>query len=256
MTWLRDRWLELIAAAAGPASAGTVDPDTLASGSANPAAAGDDLIARWSEPQRHYHTLTHLERMLDVVDGHVAASDDPQAVALACWFHDAVYDPTRGDNEEASAMLAETVLSRLGVGPDLIGEVVRLVRLTADHAVADGDRNGALLVDADLAILATDASTYAAYTTAVRAEYSHVNDETFQPRPIGGPASPAGPAAAVPHARAARRMGGGGARQPQGRARCFGRRRPDALRRCAISRLRTRRAPRSTARGTSDSGMS
>ncbi len=179
MTWLRDRWLELIAAAAGPASAGTVDPDTLASGSANPAAAGDDLIARWSEPQRHYHTLTHLERMLDVVDGHVAASDDPQAVALACWFHDAVYDPTRGDNEEASAMLAETVLSRLGVGPDLIGEVVRLVRLTADHAVADGDRNGALLVDADLAILATDASTYAAYTTAVRAEYSHVNDEMF-----------------------------------------------------------------------------
>jgi predicted metal-dependent HD superfamily phosphohydrolase len=180
MTWLRDRWLELIAAAGsaapGSASAAAVDPDARASGTADAAAAGDDLIARWSEPQRHYHTLTHLERMLDVVDAHAAAADDPRAVALACWFHDAVYDPTRGDNETASADLARSVLTRLDVDP---AEVVRLVLLTATHAVEPGDRNGALLVDADLAILATDASTYSAYTTAVRAEYQHVSDEMF-----------------------------------------------------------------------------
>jgi len=181
MTWLRDRWLDLIAAAGGPtapgsALAGGVERATPASGTADAAAAGDDLIARWSEPQRHYHTLTHLERMLHVVHEWADQADDPRAVALACWFHDAIYDPTSADNETASADLARSVLTALGVDP---AEVVRLVLLTATHAVEPGDRNGALLADADLAILATDPVTYAAYATAVRAEYAHVPDDAF-----------------------------------------------------------------------------
>ena len=112
---------------------------------------GEDLLARWSEPHRHYHTTDHLRVVLAVVDDHAARADDPDAVRLAAWYHDAIYDPQRVDNEEASALLAESTLPDLAVPPDRVAEVARLVRLTASHDPIPGDRNGGLLTDADLA---------------------------------------------------------------------------------------------------------
>ncbi|HEY7224442.1 MAG TPA: metal-dependent phosphohydrolase [Micromonosporaceae bacterium] len=140
---------------------------------------GADLLGRWGEPHRHYHTVDHLAFVLAVVDEHHGHADDADAVRLAAWYHDAVYDPHRVDNEEASALLAETALPALGVTQARVAEVARLVRLTAGHDPAAGDRNGELLTDADLAVLASPAETYAAYTAAVRREYAHVSDPYF-----------------------------------------------------------------------------
>src|SRR4029453_7840032 len=134
---------------------------------------GEQLLARWGEPQRHYHTVDHLAAVLAVVEEHHDLAADPDAVRLAAWFHDAVYDPRRVDNEEASALLAEAVLPELHVGPARVAEVARLVRLTAGHDPAPGDHNGGLLTDADLAILASAPEAYRAYTVAVRREYAH-----------------------------------------------------------------------------------
>ena len=99
---------------------------------------------------------------------------------LAAWFHDAVYDPHRADNEEASAHLAEEVLPGCGVAEDLVASVARLVRLTAAHDPAGDDHDGAVLCDADLAILAAGPERYGEYIADVRAEYAHVDDETFR----------------------------------------------------------------------------
>jgi predicted metal-dependent HD superfamily phosphohydrolase len=140
----------------------------------------DDLVARWSEPHRHYHTLDHLAHVLSIVDKHATLADDSEAVRLAAWFHDAVYDPRAADNEERSAALAAPALAAAGVPVGRVAEVVRLVRLTAGHAVADGDRNGALLADADLAILAAAPDAYDRYAAAIRREYGHVPDDAFR----------------------------------------------------------------------------
>jgi predicted metal-dependent HD superfamily phosphohydrolase len=59
-------------------------------------------------------------------------------------------------------------------------EVARLVRLTVTHDPADDDRDGQVLCDADLAILASPPSAYAAYTAAVREEYHFVPNEAFR----------------------------------------------------------------------------
>ncbi|MGE5828723.1 MAG: metal-dependent phosphohydrolase [Micromonosporaceae bacterium] len=141
--------------------------------------AGEQLLARWGEPQRHYHTVDHLAAVLHVVDEHHHLAADPDVVRLAAWFHDAVYNPHRVDNEEASALLAEATLPELHVGPARVAEVARLVRLTAGHDPAPGDHNGGLLTDADLAILASRPEVYRAYTVAVRREYAHVPDTAF-----------------------------------------------------------------------------
>jgi predicted metal-dependent HD superfamily phosphohydrolase len=143
------------------------------------AEAGLDLLSRWSEPHRHYHTLDHLAAVLAVIDEHADRAPDPSAVRLAAWFHDAVYDPRRVDNEEASALLAEAKLPTLSVPAGTVAEVARLVRLTASHDPLPGDRNGELLSDADLAILAAEPAAYLAYTQAIREEYSYLPDVTF-----------------------------------------------------------------------------
>ncbi len=132
-----------------------------------------ELLDRWREPHRHYHTLAHLAAMLAIVG-------QWPVVELAVWFHDAVYDPRATDNEEASAELAERSLPAVGAAPATVAEVARLVRLTATHDSAPGDGAGALLCDADLSILAADPARYDAYAAAVRREYGHVPDEVFR----------------------------------------------------------------------------
>ncbi|MEV5312719.1 MULTISPECIES: hypothetical protein [unclassified Streptomyces] len=140
----------------------------------------ENLLARWQEPQRRYHTLAHLTAVLDHVDTLEEYAADPDVVRLAAWFHDAVYLPERSENEERSARLAERALPEAGLPPEKTAEVARLVRLTAGHATADDDPNGHVLCDADLAILASPPSVYAAYTVAVREEYGFVPSDAFR----------------------------------------------------------------------------
>jgi predicted metal-dependent HD superfamily phosphohydrolase len=132
----------------------------------------------YDDPSRGYHDLLHLSEVLANVDVLMSPGDaERDAVLLAAWFHDAVYRG-RGDDEERSAELAESVLA--GVAPEpLVAEVARLVRLTATHRPAADDRPGQALCDADLAILAAGAERYESYTRGVRSEYAQVPDIDF-----------------------------------------------------------------------------
>lgn len=143
------------------------------------ASVGADLLSRYAERHRHYHGPAHLQDVLSHIDDLADHAPDIDVVRLAAWFHDAVYDPRADDNEEQSAQLAEKGLARLAVAPGIIDEVVRLVRLTAAHRPEGADHNGAVLCDADLAILASDESSYSAYREGVRAEYGHLDDASF-----------------------------------------------------------------------------
>ena len=139
----------------------------------------DRLLTAYAEERRGYHDLTHLAEVLDHVATLAAEADDVEAVVLAAWFHDAVYDGA-GDDEERSAVLAEAELAAAGVDPDRVREVARLVRLTATHRPSRDDRDGQVLSDADLAVLAAGEERYAGYVAGVRAEYAHVPDDDFR----------------------------------------------------------------------------
>jgi predicted metal-dependent HD superfamily phosphohydrolase len=145
-------------------------------------AAGEDLLARWGEPHRHYHTVAHLHAVLGHVDAAATDAARPDLVRLAAWWHDAVYDPRApgAANETASAGLAERTLTGLGVPAATAAEIARLVRVTADHAAQADDRDAALLCDADLAVLAGVPADYDGYAAAVRREYAHVPDDAFR----------------------------------------------------------------------------
>ena len=63
---------------------------------------GENLITRYSEPHRKYHTTRHLLHVLTMID-RLADDHDVFLVQLAAWFHDAVYaiPPGQISNEEA-----------------------------------------------------------------------------------------------------------------------------------------------------------
>ena len=140
----------------------------------------DRLLAAYASPARRYHDQQHLAEVLQRIEELRDAGEpfDHPAVVLAAWFHDAVYD---GDDaaEERSALWAEQALDEVGRPAAQIAEVARLVRMTAHHKPEPDDANGAVLSDADLAILAADETRYAEYVAAVRAEYASVPDGQF-----------------------------------------------------------------------------
>jgi predicted metal-dependent HD superfamily phosphohydrolase len=145
----------------------------------DPDETGRAVLARWAEPHRRYHTLKHLRGVLEAVDELAPYAADADAVRLAAWYHDAVYD-CRSDDEEQSARLAEADLLALGLPAALVAEVARLVRMTVEHDPAPDDTNGAVLSDADLATLAVPTADYLDNGAAIRAEYAHVPDGDFR----------------------------------------------------------------------------
>ncbi len=143
----------------------------------------DDLAGRYAEPHRAYHGLAHLRHVLATLDMLLASgerADDPTAVRLAAWFHDAVYLAGDDGNELASAELARVELGRLGAAEDRTERVAAMVLATRDHVARDADES--LLVDADLAILAAEPAAYDLYRRGVRVEHPRLSEEQWRTR--------------------------------------------------------------------------
>ncbi len=142
-----------------------------------------ELIKRYREPQRHYHSEQHLDECLRHFAGARGEAEHPAEVELALWFHDAVYDPKRPDNEARSAEWAVEAATAAGLGPEVAARVRSLVMVTRhDEAHAPVTPDERLVVDVDLAILGASLGRFEEYERQVRAEYSGVPGVLFRPR--------------------------------------------------------------------------
>lgn len=131
------------------------------------------LLAAWAEPQRHYHTQQHLAECLSQLDCVWAQAQRPGEVAVALWFHDAVYDIKAGDNELRSADWAAQALQASGAPEACWRRVHELIMATC-HKTTPADADARLLVDIDLVILGADPARFAEYDRQVAAEYAWV----------------------------------------------------------------------------------
>lgn len=135
------------------------------------------LIAAYSENQRAYHTLLHLYECIVLVDSIRADLNDAHAVALALWFHDAVYDPQAKDNELKSAELFEQYLAQ-DLSADDVQKIKRWIVATQKHEETD-ERDLQFLLDIDLAILAASPERFAEYEQQVQQEYAWVDPDVY-----------------------------------------------------------------------------
>ncbi|HUP91777.1 MAG TPA: hypothetical protein VM074_05975 [Solimonas sp.] len=143
-------------------------------GLANAESLGAELVSRYSERHRIYHGIEHLRQVLAVLD---ELGSEP-LLALAAWFHDAVLEPGRHDNEAKSALLARNSLPALGLPAVQVEFVSRAVLATASHEASGSDFD--MLLDADLSILAASPEAYDAYRRGIRREYSFLGDPEFK----------------------------------------------------------------------------
>ncbi|NVM92403.1 N-methyl-D-aspartate receptor NMDAR2C subunit [Variovorax sp. SG517] len=141
----------------------------------------DELQRRYAEPQRHYHTMQHLGECLAWFEREKALAERPGEVALALWFHDAIYDVHAHDNEARSADWARQSLLEAGVDAAAADRVHALVMATRHDAVPQG-RDAELLIDIDLSILGAERERFDEYERQVQAEYAFVPDEVRLPR--------------------------------------------------------------------------
>ena len=139
----------------------------------------DRLVAAWSEPQRHYHTLQHLRECLALLDDVRPQAVHPAEVELALWFHDAYYEPTRHDNEARSADWARDAMRAAGADEAAAARVHALVMDTV-HAQPPATPDAQLLVDIDLAILGAPPQRFDESDAQIRREYAHVNEDDWR----------------------------------------------------------------------------
>ena len=137
------------------------------------------LLAAYAEPQRHYHTRQHVQECLAHFAAVLALAQRPGEVALALWFHDAVYDPRAGDNEARSAEWARAALLSHGASAEQAGRVQALI-LATRHCEAPTEPDAQLLLDIDLAILGAAPARFAEYAAQVRREYAWVDEAHYQ----------------------------------------------------------------------------
>lgn len=138
-----------------------------------------DLLDRYSEPHRKYHTLQHLTECLAAFDAVTPLSPHPAEVELALWFHDAIYDVKRSDNEQRSAQLARSALLSAAANADSAELVYRLIMVT-EHAAVPASADERLLTDIDLGILAAPRERFDEYERQIREEYRHVPKWLFR----------------------------------------------------------------------------
>jgi predicted metal-dependent HD superfamily phosphohydrolase len=145
----------------------------------DPSGIYDELVRAYSEPHRAYHTLTHLEGCLREFDSACELASDPHEVEAALWFHDAIYDTHRSDNEERAASWASSALSSIGISASHVNRIEQLILATRhDEPVADAD--AALLLDVDLSILGQPVERFDQYEDQVRREYVWVAEDVFR----------------------------------------------------------------------------
>ena len=158
------------------------------------------LREAYEDSARAYHSIEHITECLVLLDEVRSTLEAPSEVAMAIWFHDAVYETQPlAESEERSAELAKTACARMGISEPAAKRIAAMVRATKSHELPpaggseggeggeDGEGGAAMrerdartLFDIDLAILGSDPVRYARFERDVREEYRWVPEALYR----------------------------------------------------------------------------
>ena len=135
----------------------------------------ETLVAYYSQNGLAYHNLHHIADCLEKFQNYQDLAENKEAIEWAIWFHDIIYDPQKGDNEEASAEVARDFLAK-SPQRELVLELILDTEYNREPRTSDGK----LLCDIDLSILGSSSTVYENYSAAIRKEYAWVSDDDYR----------------------------------------------------------------------------
>jgi predicted metal-dependent HD superfamily phosphohydrolase len=133
------------------------------------------LLAAFAEPQRFYHNLTHIKHCLTMFDQVKSLIENPDAVELAVWMHDVIYQPGAGDNESLSVEWYRDIAGVVHK-PDLLQLVCRLIIATLHDNKPLEDEDACYMVDIDLSSFAMPWNEFLRDSLNLRRENPQITD--------------------------------------------------------------------------------
>ncbi|CAM9371006.1 unnamed protein product [Discosporangium mesarthrocarpum] len=134
----------------------------------------DVIEGHYRESSRYYHTLKHVEDMLEDLD-RLEGLSRPDLVQLSIFFHDLIYEARSGTNEEDSAKMFEMFADEAGLDPSNVATVLAYIIATKKHDVLGSDDHDLrAFIDLDMAVIGREHDAYMTYAQQIRAEYAHV----------------------------------------------------------------------------------
>jgi predicted metal-dependent HD superfamily phosphohydrolase len=134
-----------------------------------------EVLARYGEPHRHYHTIDHIDDCLERFDAVRHLPREPAAVELALWLHDVICLPGARDNERRSAELY--LAHAAGAPPRFRRHVCSMILASRHSGRCHGDWR--YVCDIDLAGFAHPWRQFRSTTDLVRAEFPQQSDAAF-----------------------------------------------------------------------------
>ena len=131
----------------------------------------DELVRFYDADSRQYHSLSHIIKLLSLLEEYKAYIQDEDILFLAIWFHDAIYSTWRDDNEQKSAFWARETLNESTMPKESIEKIVQYIEATKTHE-ANSDSDLSFFLDFDLSILGADEAIYDVYARQIREEFS------------------------------------------------------------------------------------
>jgi predicted metal-dependent HD superfamily phosphohydrolase len=139
-----------------------------------------EIEKAYSNKDRHYHTLAHLENMLKELIEVRNQINDWNTVLFSLYYHDIVYNALKNTNEEQSAELAQKRMQTISIPTQAIENCYQQIIATQKHMLNE-NKDTNFFIDADLSILGKDWFFYEQYTQRVRKEYGIYPDFVYNP---------------------------------------------------------------------------
>lgn len=134
----------------------------------------DRLYCEYSDWNRPYHNLSHILSLLNLRVKYADKIKKIHQFDLAIWFHDAIYDAKKKDNEAQSAELFMEFMRPFLTKEDLVF-IKSLILSTVNHfPLLPDDSDHLYFLDFDLAVLSAERATYQLYAEAIKEEYRSI----------------------------------------------------------------------------------
>lgn len=140
----------------------------------------DEIHLMYSSKSRHYHTISHLDNLLLILENIRNKIIDWDTLLFAVYYHDIVYKATSKENEENSANIAMKRLSEIRFPQERIKKCISMILATKKHTLTN-DNDTDYFTDADLSILGQNWEVYSQYAKQVRQEYLIYPDLIYIP---------------------------------------------------------------------------